>query len=156
MDLEKGKKPSEQAAACRIMQLKDKLINLQPVLRAFVFLATAVAAVIMGLNKQSYTTVVAIVGTKPVTQTFTAQFKDTPAFVFFVIANAIVSGYNLVVLVTRRLLQRRTQSDLDFVGHQFCHSGIDGSARKARKHDAIEDWNMSLSGCCYPDASTDD
>uniref|UniRef100_A0A0E0JCA4 CASP-like protein n=1 Tax=Oryza nivara TaxID=4536 RepID=A0A0E0JCA4_ORYNI len=110
MDLEKGKKPSEQAAACRIMQVKDKLITLQPVVRACVFLATAVAAVIMGLNKQSYTTVVAIVGTRPVTQTFTAKFKDTPAFVFFVIANAIASGYNLMVLVTRRILQRRAQS----------------------------------------------
>ncbi|XP_006664182.1 CASP-like protein 1B2 [Oryza brachyantha] len=110
MDLEKGKKPSEQATACKIMQLKEKFITLQPVLRASVFLATAVAAVIMGLNKQSYTTVVAIVGTKPVTQTFTAQFKDTPAFVFFVIANAIVSGYNLVVMVMRRLMQRRAQS----------------------------------------------
>lgn len=29
---------------------------------------------------------------------------------FFVIANAIASGYNLMVLVTRRILQRRAQS----------------------------------------------
>ncbi|KAM0899284.1 hypothetical protein ACQ4PT_021402 [Festuca glaucescens] len=64
----------------------------------------------MGLNKQSYTAVVAIVGTKPLTQTFTAQFKDTPVFVYFVVANAIASLYNLVVvLVMRRLVQGRVQ-----------------------------------------------
>jgi hypothetical protein len=40
-----------------------------------------VAAVVMALNTQSYTAVVAIVGTRPLTQTFTAEFRDTPAFV---------------------------------------------------------------------------
>ncbi|KAG8049229.1 hypothetical protein GUJ93_ZPchr0009g696 [Zizania palustris] len=105
MDLEQGKK-----AVCRVMQLKDKLISLQSVLRVAALLATTAAAVVMGMNKQSYTAVVAIIGTRPVTQTFTTQFKDTPAFVYFVIANAIASGYNLAVLVTRRLLQPRAQS----------------------------------------------
>jgi hypothetical protein len=34
----------------------------------------------MALNAQSYTAVVAIVGTRPFTQTFTAKFRDMPAF----------------------------------------------------------------------------
>lgn len=82
MDLEHGKKPSAHPAPCTVQQVKDKLIGLRPVmLRASALLATTVAAAVMGLNRQSYTAVVAIVGTKPLTQTFTAQFKDTPAFV---------------------------------------------------------------------------
>ncbi|KAM3254092.1 hypothetical protein ACQJBY_042293 [Aegilops geniculata] len=81
MDLEHGKKPPAIAAA-ELCSLKDKLVGLRPVLlRAAAVLATAVAAVVMGLNRQSYTAVVAIVGTRPLTQTFTAKFSDTPAFV---------------------------------------------------------------------------
>ena len=82
MDLEHGKKPSAQATPCTVQQVKHNLIGLHPILlRAAALSATAVAAVVMGLNRQSYTAVVAIVGTKPLKQTFTAQFKDTPAFV---------------------------------------------------------------------------
>ncbi|KAM3272005.1 hypothetical protein ACQJBY_042293 [Aegilops geniculata] len=104
MDLEHGKKPPAIAAA-ELCSLKDKLVGLRPVLlRAAAVLATAVAAVVMGLNRQSYTAVVAIVGTRPLTQTFTAKFSDTPAFVYFVIANSIASLYNLVVLLIRRCL----------------------------------------------------
>ncbi|XP_062203874.1 CASP-like protein 1B1 [Phragmites australis] len=114
MDLEHGnKKPSAPAAtsACTLLQLRDRLITLQPiVLRAAAALTTAVAAAVMALNTQSYTAVVAIVGTRPLTQTFTAKFRDTPAFVYFVIANAIAGVYNMVVLVMRRLLRRRTAS----------------------------------------------
>lgn len=51
------------------------------VLRAAAAVAAVVAAAVMGLNAQSYTAVVAIVGTRPLTQTFTAKFRDTPAFV---------------------------------------------------------------------------
>ncbi|EMS64939.1 hypothetical protein TRIUR3_03599 [Triticum urartu] len=89
MDLEHGKKPPAIAAA-ELCSLKDKLVGLRPdnpgglrpvLLRAAAVLATAVAAVVMGLNRQSYTAVVAIVGTRPLTQTFTAKFSDTPAFV---------------------------------------------------------------------------
>jgi hypothetical protein len=83
MDLEPGKKPSgNPAEPCTFQQVRDKLIGLRPtLLRASAVSATTVAAVVMGLNRQSYTAVVAIVGTKPLTQTFTTQFKDTPAFV---------------------------------------------------------------------------
>ncbi|VAI27330.1 hypothetical protein VPH35_088216 [Triticum aestivum] len=110
MDLEHGKKPPAIAAA-ELCSLKDKLVGLRPVLlRAAAVLATAVAAVVMGLNRQSYTAVVAIVGTRPLRQTFTAKFSDTPAFVYFVIANSIASLYNLVVLLLRRcIVQGRAQ-----------------------------------------------
>jgi hypothetical protein len=84
MDLEPGKKPSgNPVEPCTFQQVvRDKLIGVRsPLLRALALSATAVAAVVMGLNRQSYTAVVAIVGTRPLTQTFTSQFKDTPAFV---------------------------------------------------------------------------
>ncbi|PUZ67874.1 hypothetical protein GQ55_3G469300 [Panicum hallii var. hallii] len=118
MDLEHGSKkpPAAPAAAAptrnKLLQLRDRLVAVQPVvLRAAAALAAVVAAVVMALNTQSYTAVVAIVGTRPLTQTFTAEFRDTPAFVYFVIANAIAGAYNLVVLIIRRLtLRRRTAS----------------------------------------------
>ncbi|KAL6623439.1 hypothetical protein ACP70R_033318 [Stipagrostis hirtigluma subsp. patula] len=115
MDVEHGgskKQPSPPVganSASTLLQLRDRLVAAQPVvLRASAVLATAVAAAVMALNVQSYTAVVAIVGTRPLTQTFTAKFRDTPAFVYFVIANAIAGVYNLAVLVLRRLLRRRT------------------------------------------------
>ncbi|XP_066357436.1 CASP-like protein 1B1 [Miscanthus floridulus] len=122
MDLERGSKtppPSAPAVAAATTttstcfgnkrpQLRDRLVALQPVvLRAAAALAAAAAAAVMALNAQSYTAVVAIVGTRPLTQTFTAKFRDTPAFVYFVIANAIAAAYNLVVLLVRRLILRR-------------------------------------------------
>jgi hypothetical protein len=86
MDLEHGsKKPSAAVTAaattstgCAFLQVGDGLTVL---LRVSAVLATAAAAAVMGLNTQSYTTVVAIVGTRPLTQTFTAKSRDTPAFV---------------------------------------------------------------------------
>jgi hypothetical protein len=88
MDLEHGSKkpPAAPAAAAptrnKLLQLRDRLVAVQPVvLRAAAALAAVVAAVVMALNTQSYTAVVAIVGTRPLTQTFTAEFRDTPAFV---------------------------------------------------------------------------
>ncbi|OEL24055.1 CASP-like protein 1B1 [Dichanthelium oligosanthes] len=119
MDLEHGsKKPSAPAAATtptcsKLLQLRDRLVTLQPVLlRAAAALATVVAAAVMALNTQSYTVVVAIVGTRPLMQTFTAKFRDTPAFVYFVIANAIAGAYNLLVLLMKRLILRRRTASL--------------------------------------------
>lgn len=93
MDLEHGSKtklsaaPAAATPACnkcsnKLLQLGDRLVGVQPVvLRAAAALATAVAAAVMALNTQSYTAVVAIVGTKPLMQTFTEKFRYTPAFV---------------------------------------------------------------------------
>ncbi|CAM0948927.1 unnamed protein product [Alopecurus aequalis] len=108
MDLEHCKNPS---SPCTVQQVKHNFVSMHStLLRTSALSATAVAAAVMGLNRQSYTAVVAIVGTKPLRQTFTTQFKDTPAFVYFVVANVIASLYNLVVvLVMRRLVQGRVQ-----------------------------------------------
>jgi hypothetical protein len=90
MDLEHGsKKPTAASAQAATkptrstpLQLRDRLVAAQPiVLRASAVLATAAAAAVMGLNAQSYTAVVAVVGTRPLMQTFTARFWDSPAFV---------------------------------------------------------------------------
>ncbi|KAH0894375.1 hypothetical protein HID58_056804 [Brassica napus] len=52
----------------------------------------------MGLNKETKTLVVATIGTVPIKATLTAKFQDTPAFVFFFIANAMVSFHNLLMI----------------------------------------------------------
>ncbi|CAN6361807.1 unnamed protein product [Urochloa humidicola] len=114
MDLEHGsKKPSAAPACNKLMQLRDRLVAVQPVvLRAAATVASTVAAAVMALNVQSYTAVVAIVGTRPLMQTFTTKFRDIPAFVYFVIANAIAGAYNLLVLIIRRLILRRRMASL--------------------------------------------
>lgn len=52
-----------------------------PVLRILTFAATLSATLVMALNKQTKTFVVATVGTTPIKATFTAKFSHTPAFV---------------------------------------------------------------------------
>ncbi|CAN7001751.1 unnamed protein product [Brassica oleracea var. botrytis] len=52
----------------------------------------------MGLNKETKTFVVGNVGNTPVKATFTAKFQHTPAFVFFVVANAMVSFHNMLMI----------------------------------------------------------
>ncbi|CAN1169408.1 CASP-like protein 1B2 [Linum perenne] len=69
-------------------------------LRVAAFLATAAATIVMSLNKETRTFVVGIVGTSPVTASVTAKFSQTPANVFFVIANAMASNHNLVMIVS--------------------------------------------------------
>ncbi|VVB12290.1 unnamed protein product [Arabis nemorensis] len=68
-------------------------------LRIFAFMATLAAAIVMGLNKETKTLVVATIGTTPIKATLTAKFQHTPAFVFFVIANVMVSFHNLLMIV---------------------------------------------------------
>ncbi|CAH2046479.1 unnamed protein product [Thlaspi arvense] len=67
-------------------------------LRVLAFLATLSAAIVMGLNKETKTFVVGNVGNAPIKATFTAKFQHTPAFVFFVVANAMVSFHNLLMI----------------------------------------------------------
>ncbi|CAE6185964.1 unnamed protein product [Arabidopsis arenosa] len=68
-------------------------------LRIFAFMATLAAAIVMSLNKETKTLVVATIGTLPIKATLTAKFQHTPAFVFFVIANVMVSFHNLLMIV---------------------------------------------------------
>ncbi|CAN6874930.1 hypothetical protein F2Q68_00035744 [Brassica cretica] len=67
-------------------------------LRVLAFLATLSAAIVMGLNKETKTFVVGNVGNTPIKATFTAKFQHTPAFVYFVVANAMVSFHNLLMI----------------------------------------------------------
>ncbi|XP_065864463.1 CASP-like protein 1B1 [Euphorbia lathyris] len=68
------------------------------VLRIVALTATATATFVMALNKQTKSFVVATVATTPITATLTAKFQDTPAFVLFVIANAMGSFHNLLMI----------------------------------------------------------
>ncbi|XVF86120.1 hypothetical protein PTKIN_Ptkin18bG0015400 [Pterospermum kingtungense] len=81
-------------------------------LRLVAFLAAAAATLVMALNKQTKTLVVATIGTTPVDVTLTAKFQHTPAFVFFVIANGLVSIHNLVMIL------------VDLFGSKFNYKGL--------------------------------
>ncbi|KAK2438439.1 CASP protein 1B1 [Trifolium repens] len=67
-------------------------------LRVVTFFATVSATLVMSLNKQTKNFVVATIGNTPVTVPLTAKFQHTPAFVYFVVANVIVSVHNLVMI----------------------------------------------------------
>ncbi|XP_042451134.1 uncharacterized protein LOC122036031, partial [Zingiber officinale] len=53
----------------------------------------------MTFNKETKTITVVVVGTNPILQSFTAAFQQTHAFVYFVLANAITSLYNLLAML---------------------------------------------------------
>lgn len=50
-------------------------------LRILAFAAVAAATLLMALNKETKTFVVATIGTTPIKATLTAKFQHTPAFV---------------------------------------------------------------------------
>ncbi|KAI3455881.1 hypothetical protein Pfo_012544 [Paulownia fortunei] len=81
-------------------------------LRLLAFLSTLSATLVMALNKQTKTIVVATIGTVPIQATLTAKFQHTPAFVFFVIANGNASLHNLLMLV------------VSFMGPKFNFKGL--------------------------------
>ncbi|XP_059667440.1 CASP-like protein 1B1 isoform X2 [Cornus florida] len=81
-------------------------------LRLVAFSATVSATVVMALNKETKTLVVATVGSTPIKATLTAKFQHTPAFVFFVIANGLASLHNLMMLVVH------------FIGHKLDFKGL--------------------------------
>ncbi|KAL1829467.1 hypothetical protein ACET3Z_007879 [Daucus carota] len=83
-----------------------------PVLRLLTFAATLSATLVMALNKQTKTFVVATVGTTPIKATFTAKFSHTPAFVFFVIANGMASFHSILMLV------------IELFGHKYDLKGL--------------------------------
>ncbi|XP_031132170.1 CASP-like protein 1B2 [Ipomoea triloba] len=70
------------------------------VVRVLALFGTVSATVVMAMNKEKKTIVVATIGTTPIQATLTAKFQHTPAFVFFVIANGLGSLHNLLMLVT--------------------------------------------------------
>ncbi|KAL5053578.1 hypothetical protein RYX36_034260 [Vicia faba] len=81
-------------------------------IRIITFLATASASIVMALNKQTKNFVVATIGSTPVTVPLVAKFQHTPAFIFFVVANGIVSVHNLVMIA------------MDILGPKFDNKGL--------------------------------
>ncbi|KAK7281434.1 hypothetical protein RIF29_09422 [Crotalaria pallida] len=81
-------------------------------LRVIAFLATASATIVMATNRQTKSLVVATIGSTPITATLTAKFNQSPAFVFFVIANGNASLHNLVMIA------------VDIFGPQYDYKGL--------------------------------
>ncbi|KAI9126934.1 hypothetical protein K1719_002530 [Acacia pycnantha] len=81
-------------------------------LRVLTVLATASATIVMALNKQTKSFVVATIGNNPIKVSITAKFSHTPAFVFFVIANGHACLHNLVMIA------------MDIFGLQFDYKGF--------------------------------
>ncbi|KAJ8642116.1 hypothetical protein MRB53_018810 [Persea americana] len=71
------------------------------VLRGLALCATVSATLVMAFNKQTKTMVVALIGNTTITGSVTAKFQQTPAFVFFVTANAIATLHNMSLLLLR-------------------------------------------------------
>ncbi|XP_057971306.1 CASP-like protein 1B1 [Malania oleifera] len=94
---EAGGEKQEVERKRSVAVLKNSMV-LIVLLRLLAFLATATATVVMALNKETKTFVVATVGNSPITATITAKFQDTPANVYFVIANGMASFHNLLML----------------------------------------------------------
>ncbi|GKV11233.1 hypothetical protein SLEP1_g22502 [Rubroshorea leprosula] len=88
-----GEKPSSAPAPC------TKINRVLLLLRLLAFSATAAATIVMALNKQTKTFVVATIGTTSIKATLTAKFNDTPANVFFVVANGLGSLHNLLMIL---------------------------------------------------------
>ncbi|KAL6197058.1 hypothetical protein ACLB2K_032671 [Fragaria x ananassa] len=94
MALEDGEKPGSTLVVVR--KPNDCIILL---LRVVAFLATLSATLVMALNKETKTLVVATVGTTQVKATLTAKFQHNPANVYFVVANAMASFHNLLMII---------------------------------------------------------
>lgn len=78
---------------------KDRILLL---LRLVAFFATASATIVMALNKQTNSVVVATIGNNPIKATLTAKFQHTPAFVLVLYSLLILSlshFYNDCVIV---------------------------------------------------------
>ncbi|KAA8544810.1 hypothetical protein F0562_019599 [Nyssa sinensis] len=109
---EVGEKPEVGSNKVPVKDTKGWAIRLLPLLRLLAFFATVSAMIVMALNKQTKTLVVATIGSTPVKATLTARFQHTPAFVFFVVANGMASLHNLLMLM------------LEFTGHKFDFKGV--------------------------------
>ncbi|GAA0172104.1 dehydrogenase [Lithospermum erythrorhizon] len=79
--------------------------NVAFVVRVLAFFATLSATLVMALSKEEKSVVLATIGTTPIRANVTAKFQHTPAFVFFVIANAIVSLHNLLVIAVHVMMK---------------------------------------------------
>ncbi|KAK3445052.1 CASP-like protein 1B2 [Eucalyptus grandis] len=110
MALDNGAKPEAVHDSTLVSKAPSNQVLL--VLRLVAFFATAAATIVMALNKETKTIVVATIGSTPINATLTAKFQDTPAFVFFVIANGMASLHNLLMVV------------VEIWGHKFDYKGL--------------------------------
>ncbi|KAL3833752.1 hypothetical protein ACJIZ3_008488 [Penstemon smallii] len=116
--------------------VRSKVVWLVPVLRLLAFFATLSATLVMALNKQTKTIVVATIGTVPIQATLTAKFQHTPAFVFFVIVNGNASLHNLLTLVVSFVCKKfdykglvpLTITVLDLMNVAFISGGVSAAA----------------------------
>ncbi|KAH9615545.1 hypothetical protein KSS87_023613 [Heliosperma pusillum] len=74
---------------------KEKLVAL---MRLICLFATISATLVMALNKETKTIVVATIGTTDIKATLTAKFQHNPANIFFVVANGLASLHNILAL----------------------------------------------------------
>ncbi|XP_050288012.1 CASP-like protein 1B2 [Quercus robur] len=109
MALETERKTEAIFISSPAQKQKDRILLL---LRLVAFFATASATIVMALNKQTNTLVVATIGNNPIKASLTAKFQHTPAFVFFVVANSMASFHNLLILV------------VEIVGHKIDYKGL--------------------------------
>ncbi|CAL1361443.1 unnamed protein product [Linum trigynum] len=131
-----------------VVQKRQKAVVL--VLRAAALLATAAATIVMALNKETRTFVVATVGTTPVTASITAKFQQTPANVFFVIANAMASNHNLMMIgsdlfgIDYRGFKLPLVAILDMLNAALLSAGVHGAAfmaQLAKNGNSHARWN---------------
>ncbi|KAM3284555.1 CASP-like protein 1B1 [Capsicum chinense] len=107
-----GQKTAVVGENYNITKSKDYCDWVMPLLRLLTFGATISATLVMALNKQEKTIVVATIGTTPIQATLNAKFQHTPAFVFFVIANGLCSLHNLLMLASC------------FIGRKYDYKGL--------------------------------
>ncbi|XP_062094527.1 CASP-like protein 1B2 [Humulus lupulus] len=112
MALQNGDKAKDESTPVRAVvaaMTKDWTLFM---LRIACFLAMVSATIVMALNKETKTLVVATIGSNPVTATLAAKFQYDPAFVFFIVANGLASLHNLLVIA------------LDLFKHKFNDKGL--------------------------------
>jgi len=99
------------------------------ILRLLAFVATLVAAIVMGTSKQTVMVPVALgPGGAPILGPLSAKYHYSPAFVFFVAANAVACGYTVLSLI------------LSVAGKRAVRSGV--YPNKSAFHIAVADLVM--------------
>jgi len=106
-------KPSRDERSRRIDGVsprRSSLFVVDLILRLLAIGATLAAAIVMGTNKQTVTMAVAVgPNGLPILGRLHAKYHYSPAFIFFVVANAVACGYtalSLILSVTGKLAAR--------------------------------------------------
>ncbi|GAB4829459.1 hypothetical protein Ancab_019131 [Ancistrocladus abbreviatus] len=121
-------------------------------LRVVALLATLSATIVMATNKQTKTIVVATVGTTTIKATLTAKFQNTPANVFFVVANGWATLHNILMLALEickpkmdfKGFRYTTISVLDMMMLALLSAGTSSAAymaELAKKGNSHAQWN---------------